>query len=224
MESAARAAGGRPESRGAVRHRSVGRSARRCSGRGKGAASSRGHLTERRSGHAKVAEMAMAKVPIARILANLDAERAAPTNLEPRAEAASRWLIRSSALSASTVPQHDLDDLRSRLERTRWSEELIEPARTTGFRSRTLGGSPITGSTDTTGGGGRRASTSTRQCETTIDGQHIHFLHVRSPEPRAFPLIMTHGWPGSIVEFLDVIAPLTNPESHGGDRPMRSTS
>ena len=54
--------------------------------------------------------------------------------------------------------------------------------------------------------------------ETTIDGQRIHFLHVRSPEPDAFPLIMTHGWPGSIVEFLDVIGPLTDPASHGGDR------
>ena len=55
------------------------------------------------------------------------------------------------------------------------------------------------------------------QFTTTIDGQKIHFLHVRSPEPNALPLIVTHGWPGSIVEFLDIIEPLTNPRAHGGD-------
>ena len=51
-----------------------------------------------------------------------------------------------------------------------------------------------------------------------IDGQQIHFLHVRSPEKDALPLILTHGWPGSVVEFLDVIGPLTDPAAHGGDR------
>jgi pimeloyl-ACP methyl ester carboxylesterase len=45
----------------------------------------------------------------------------------------------------------------------------------------------------------------------------VHFLHVRSPEPDALPLLLNHGWPGSIVEFLDVIGPLTNPKEHGGD-------
>src|SRR5206468_9162786 len=55
------------------------------------------------------------------------------------------------------------------------------------------------------------------QFTTTIDGQNVHFLHVRSPEPDATPLILTHGWPGSIVEYLDVIGPLTNPNAHGGN-------
>jgi pimeloyl-ACP methyl ester carboxylesterase len=55
------------------------------------------------------------------------------------------------------------------------------------------------------------------QFRTEIDGLGIHFLHVRSREPDAFPLVMTHGWPGSIVEFLDVIGPLTDPAAHGGD-------
>tara|TARA_A100001037_G_scaffold306189_1_gene349753 strand:- start:10150 stop:11289 length:1140 start_codon:yes stop_codon:yes gene_type:complete len=50
-----------------------------------------------------------------------------------------------------------------------------------------------------------------------IDGLDIHFLHVRSEEPNALPLVLTHGWPGSIVEFLKVIEPLTNPAAHGGD-------
>jgi epoxide hydrolase len=52
---------------------------------------------------------------------------------------------------------------------------------------------------------------------TEIDGTGVHFVHVRSPEPEALPLIITHGWPGSIVEFLDAIGPLTDPRAHGGD-------
>ena len=55
------------------------------------------------------------------------------------------------------------------------------------------------------------------QFRTTIDGLGIHFLHVRSPHPDALPLVLTHGWPGSVVEFLDVIGPLTDPPAHGGD-------
>ena len=51
-----------------------------------------------------------------------------------------------------------------------------------------------------------------------IDGLGIHFLHVRSPEPDAVPLLLVHGWPGSILEFRDVIGPLTDPAAHGGDR------
>ena len=55
------------------------------------------------------------------------------------------------------------------------------------------------------------------QYTTRIDGQRIHFLHVKSPEPAATPLLLLHGWPGSVVEFLDVIGPLSDPRSHGGD-------
>ena len=55
------------------------------------------------------------------------------------------------------------------------------------------------------------------QFTTTIDRQNVHFLHVRSAEPGALPLVMTHGWPGSIVEFSEVIGPLTDPRAHGGD-------
>lgn len=55
------------------------------------------------------------------------------------------------------------------------------------------------------------------QYHTVIDGLRIHFLHVRSPNPDAVPLVLTHGWPGSVVEFLDVIGPLTDPAAHGGD-------
>ena len=55
------------------------------------------------------------------------------------------------------------------------------------------------------------------QFTTRIDDLDIHFVHARSPEPNAVPLVMTHGWPGSVVEFLDVLGPLTDPVAHGGD-------
>ncbi|MEV4128928.1 epoxide hydrolase family protein [Nocardia sp. NPDC049707] len=55
------------------------------------------------------------------------------------------------------------------------------------------------------------------QFVTDIDGQQLHFLHVRSPEPDAVPLVLSHGWPGSFIEFLDVIGPLSDPRAHGGD-------
>jgi pimeloyl-ACP methyl ester carboxylesterase len=55
------------------------------------------------------------------------------------------------------------------------------------------------------------------QFTTTIDGANLHFLHVRSPEPAATPLLLLHGWPGSVVEFLDLIGPLSDPAAHGGD-------
>ena len=55
------------------------------------------------------------------------------------------------------------------------------------------------------------------QFTTTLDGQRVHFLHVRSPEPDALPLIATHGWPMSVFEYLDLVGPLTDPRAHGGD-------
>jgi pimeloyl-ACP methyl ester carboxylesterase len=55
------------------------------------------------------------------------------------------------------------------------------------------------------------------QFTTTIDGQRVHFLHVRSPEPDATPLILTHGWPSTVADFLDVLGPLTDPRAHDGD-------
>ncbi len=116
------------------------------------------------------------------------------------------------------VPAADLADLRDRLTNARWPAQL--PG--TGWER----GVPVEYLKDLTGywasGYDWRKQEAVLggypQFTTTIDGQTIHFLHVRSPEPDAFPLVVTHGWPGSIVEFLDVIGPLTDPRAHGGDR------
>ncbi len=115
------------------------------------------------------------------------------------------------------VPQADLDDLNDRLARTRWPDEL--PG--VGWRY----GVPVSYLKELAEYW--RTSYNWRMHEaklnefpqftTTIDGQNIHFLHVRSPEPDALPLIITHGWPGSIVEFMDILGPLTDPRAHGGD-------
>ncbi|MEV5708925.1 epoxide hydrolase family protein [Actinoallomurus sp. NPDC052274] len=115
------------------------------------------------------------------------------------------------------IPQTDLDDLRDRLTRTRWPDELPGVGWDYGvarshlrdlvaywidgydwrFHEARLNGVP--------------------QFTTTIDGQTVHFLHARSPEPDALPLIITHGWPSTVCDFLDIIGPLTDPRSHGAD-------
>jgi epoxide hydrolase len=115
------------------------------------------------------------------------------------------------------VPQKQLHDLKERLTSTRWPDELPGAAWTYGV--------PVAHVKqladywrETYDWRAREAELNTfPQFTTTIDGAHVHFLHVRSPEPNALPVIMTHGWPGSIVEFLDVIGPLTDPRAHGGD-------
>jgi pimeloyl-ACP methyl ester carboxylesterase len=115
------------------------------------------------------------------------------------------------------IPQADLDDLRERLARTRWPSQLPGVGWSRGV--------PLDYLKDLaeywrTAYDWRKHETRLNafpQYTTEIDGQNIHFLHVRSPEPDAFPLILTHGWPGSFVEFLKVIGPLSDPRAHGGD-------
>jgi pimeloyl-ACP methyl ester carboxylesterase len=115
------------------------------------------------------------------------------------------------------IPQADLDDLRDRLHRTRWPDELPGVGWT---RGAPLGYLKELAAYWTDGYDWRKQEARLNefpQFVTTIDGQNIHFLHIRSPEPDALPLLLTHGWPGSIVEFLDVIGPLSDPAAHGGD-------
>jgi microsomal epoxide hydrolase len=115
------------------------------------------------------------------------------------------------------IPQADLDDLRDRLARTRWPDEVPGAGWDYGIP---LGYVRDLAEYWRTGYDWRvheRRLNEFPQFTTEIDGQRVHFLHVRSPEPDATPLIMTHGWPGSVVEFTEVIGPLTDPRSHGGD-------
>ena len=116
------------------------------------------------------------------------------------------------------VPQRDLDDLRSRLERTRWGDELIGAGSDYGVPFAYVRRLVDYWLDRYDWRAWEARLNQSGPSESTIDGQRIHFLHARSREPGAFPLILTHGWPGSIVEFLDVIAPLTDPASHGGER------
>ena len=115
------------------------------------------------------------------------------------------------------IPQADLDDLHDRLARTRWPGEVPGAAGAAGCRWATCRSWPGTGVTAIDWRGQEARLNQLPQFTTEIDGQRIHFLHVRSPEPDALPLIVTHGYPGSVVEFLDLVGPLTDPRAHGGD-------
>jgi pimeloyl-ACP methyl ester carboxylesterase len=116
------------------------------------------------------------------------------------------------------VPQADLKDLRNRLAGTRWPDELPGVGWRYGVPLEYL--KELAEYWRTTYDWRKHEARLNEfpQFITTIDGANLHFLHVRSPEADALPLIMTHGWPGSIVEFLDIIGPLTDPRAHGGDR------
>jgi epoxide hydrolase len=115
------------------------------------------------------------------------------------------------------IPQAQLDDLHTRLDLTRWPDELPDAGWDYGASLpyvRDLADY-------------WRNAYDWRKHEATlneipqfvseIDGTRVHFLHVRSPEPDAMPLLLTHGWPGSIVEFFDLISPLSDPRAHEGD-------
>jgi epoxide hydrolase len=115
------------------------------------------------------------------------------------------------------VPQADLDDLRARLERTRWPDQLDGVGWEYGIPLGYLRDLADYWRTTYDWRRHERELNKFPQFTTTVQGQRVHFLHVRSPEPGALPLIMTHGWPGSFIEFTEVIGPLTDPRAHGGD-------
>jgi len=116
------------------------------------------------------------------------------------------------------IPDGDLDDLRQRLRRTRWAEPSTVADWSQGVPLDYLQALCGHWAEDYDWRARERRLNAFAQFRTPIDGLGIHFLHVRSPEPDALPLILTHGWPGSIVEFMEVIGPLSDPAAHGGDR------
>jgi pimeloyl-ACP methyl ester carboxylesterase len=109
-----------------------------------------------------------------------------------------------------------LDDLRRRIAATRWPSKELVADRTQGVQLATM---QELARYWTTHYDMRQAETRLNalpQFTTEIDGVHVHFIHVRSPHGNALPLIMTHGWPGSVIELLDTVGPLTDPTAHGG--------
>ncbi len=115
------------------------------------------------------------------------------------------------------VPDADLEDLRRRLAATRWPERETVDDWSQGI--------PLSYVQEVCAYWGEKYDWREReallnrwpQFVTEIDGQGVHFIHVRSQHENALPLMITHGWPGSVVEFQKVIGPLTDPTSHGGD-------
>src|SRR6476659_6274844 len=114
------------------------------------------------------------------------------------------------------VPKEALDDLRRRIGATRWpSSELVDD-RSQGVQLATM---QELARYCVTEYDLRRLETRLNalpQFTTEIDGLNIHFIHVKSKHESALPLLITHGWPGSVVELLEVIGPLTDPTAHGG--------
>jgi pimeloyl-ACP methyl ester carboxylesterase len=116
-----------------------------------------------------------------------------------------------------TTPEADLEELRKRISATRWPEKETVDDQSQGVQLKTMQALAAYWAKEY----------DWRKCEarlkalphfiTTIDGLDIHFIHVRSKHENALPLIVTHGWPGSIVEQIKIIDPLTNPTAHGGN-------
>src|SRR4051812_5231314 len=114
------------------------------------------------------------------------------------------------------IPDESLEDLRQRIAATRLpSKELVED-RSQGVQLATIQELATYWMTDYDLGRIEARLNALPQFTTEIDGVNIHFIHVRSPHENALPLIMTHGWPGSVMEMIDSVGPLTDPTAHGG--------
>jgi pimeloyl-ACP methyl ester carboxylesterase len=115
------------------------------------------------------------------------------------------------------IPEEALDDLRRRIAAARWPSRELVADRSQGVQLATMQELAAYWMSDYDFGRLEARLNALPQFTTEIDGLDIHFIHVRSPHENALPLIMTHGWPGSVVELLDTVGPLTDPTAHGGD-------
>jgi pimeloyl-ACP methyl ester carboxylesterase len=115
------------------------------------------------------------------------------------------------------VPEEKLDDLRRRIAATRWPERETVADQSQGVQLATIQELARYWGSDYDFGRVEARLNAVPQFMTEIDGLDIHFIHVQSPHENALPLIITHGWPGSVIEMLNVIGPLTDPPAHGGD-------
>jgi hypothetical protein len=115
------------------------------------------------------------------------------------------------------VPEEELDDLRRRIAATRWPEKETVADDSQGVRLATMQELVRYWGTEYDFRRFEARLNAVPQFITEIDGLDIHFIHVKSPHENALPLIITHGWPGSVVEMLNVVGPLSDPTAHGGD-------
>ncbi|TDC50297.1 epoxide hydrolase [Jiangella ureilytica] len=114
------------------------------------------------------------------------------------------------------IPEEQIDDLRRRIAATRWPTGELVADRSQGVQLSTLQELARYWANEYDLGRLEQRLNALPQFTTEIDGVDIHFVHVRSPHEDAMPLIMTHGWPGSVVELLETVGPLTDPTAHGG--------
>jgi pimeloyl-ACP methyl ester carboxylesterase len=114
------------------------------------------------------------------------------------------------------IPQEQIDDLRRRIAATRWPTKELVADRSQGVQLEPLQELARYWETDYDFGRVEARLNALPQFTTEIDGVNVHFIHVRSQHETAMPLIMTHGWPGSVIELLETVGPLTDPTSHGG--------
>jgi len=114
------------------------------------------------------------------------------------------------------LPEAELIDLRRRIAATRWPDRETVNDQSQGIQLAKLQGLVRYWGTDYDWRKAEAKLNALPQFMTTIDDVDIHFIHVRSRHPNAMPLIMTHGWPGSVIELLETVGPLTDPTSHGG--------
>ncbi|MER7012738.1 epoxide hydrolase family protein [Saccharopolyspora sp. NPDC000359] len=115
------------------------------------------------------------------------------------------------------VEQADIDELHRRIDATRWPDEIPGTGWERGVPLAYLKELAGYWRTEFDWRAAERWLNQYPQFTTEIDGANVHFLHVRSPEPDATPLILTHGWPSSSAQYIDMIGPLTDPAAHGGD-------
>src|SRR5918992_1512111 len=114
------------------------------------------------------------------------------------------------------VPEEQLVELRRRIEATRWPSKELVADRSQGVQLATLQALARYWTTEYDWRKCEARLNALPQFTTEIDGVEIHFIHVKSAHEDALPLIMTHGWPGSVVELLETVGPLTDPTAHGG--------
>jgi pimeloyl-ACP methyl ester carboxylesterase len=114
------------------------------------------------------------------------------------------------------ISEEQIDDLRRRLASTRWPRRELVDDRSQGVQLATLKALADYWASEYDFGRIEERLNALPQFTTEIDGVRIHFIHMRSSHDGALPLIMTHGWPGSVVELLEVVGPLTDPTAHGG--------